>query len=581
MRLTPVRRRHFVIDRRTLFAAWTVASVARSLLGTLIPTPQIVTDEIRFIGIANDVAHARFRSPFSTFAIYPFDLYPTLLAPIFRWLPEHAYASSKILNAFLISSSCFPAWLLARRVLSHDRARNIALLCLCLPGLGYASTLMAENLYLPLSLWTVELALRWFQRRRIGSGMALTFAGGALLFTKAQGAYVLAALALLPFIPAFGGTVTSRVRWIGKLLLIGLGALSLFAATVFGRLGITLWGRLSDPVTWLGYYAMYLHSDRPRQWFREGLGWIANLFASGSELLPGIGIAVFLAAVMSFKSRRRAARLLGPLCLLLWVAFTREGIRLALYFDGALNVHERYTVQLLPILVILAADAVERRGLKDMRSPLLASAAAAMTIALIVARRVSSDHLVNDCPGLSWIRLLPLGSTSLALTLITCVASLWLLVCLPSPRRLFVGVVLTTVLTSAGMAISQRALAWSNHDLKMSLVPFAKLLAARGSSVFFLSDGLDIWQVWMAEAFTNEGEGYAYCAKRDHEWCYDAGLSEGRLNALGDLPPKSILIVGDPLRLVGEVVGQSDGFRAYQLDGRSPMLLGAHGTERH
>jgi hypothetical protein len=58
-------------------------------------------------------------------------------------------------------------------------------------------------------------------------------------------------------------------------------------------------------------------------------------------------------------------------------------------------------------------------------------------------------------------------------------------------------------------------------------VPFAKHLARAGEPIYFLVNELDIWQIWMAEAFTNEGEGKAYCFGIN-EQPYQRGASSRR-----------------------------------------------------
>src|SRR5271163_2972927 len=92
---------------RLLTAAWVLAAAMRAGVGLSIPCPQIVTDEIRFIGLADEVAHGTWRAPFSPFRDYPFGMYSAVIAPLVRAAPAEAYAAIKVFNAFLMTSLCF------------------------------------------------------------------------------------------------------------------------------------------------------------------------------------------------------------------------------------------------------------------------------------------------------------------------------------------------------------------------------------------------------------------------------------------------------------------------------------------
>jgi len=85
--------------------------------------------------------------------------------PLFLSLPyavtshvSDAYDWARVVNAFLMCSAVFPAYLLARRVVRPAAALVAAALAVALPPMVYVGALMTENAFYPLFLW-LALAL--------------------------------------------------------------------------------------------------------------------------------------------------------------------------------------------------------------------------------------------------------------------------------------------------------------------------------------------------------------------------------------------------------------------------------------
>ncbi len=546
----------------------------RAGVGLSIPCPQIVTDEIRFIGLANDVAHGTWGHPFSRFRDYPFGMYSALIAPLVRAAPAGAYAAIKVFNAFLMASLCFPVWLLARRMLRRRAALAVALLSLCLPALGYASDVMAENLFYPLFLWVLELALRWRTSRSLRVGFLVAVTGAALALTKAQGWLVLGAIVALPMVPAFGGRARLRAAW--ALRFGAVVAVAGLASVVWAyvRFGGELWGHLGEPRTWLGYYAIYLHRPEPRQFAGELRLWGASLLGAGGELAPLVGIAWLAAAVdAAWRGRRRAARLLAPLTLVLWLAFTRDGIRLALYFDRGMRVHERYSACLAPLLLLLAAEALVRRGIN--RRSILAALAAGAIVAAFTLPPVISPHLVEESPGLSWLSgfapkraPLVLGAAGAAFA-----AAIWWV---ERPAALAGALAVGMLGTSAGMARAQRRLVAEDMGAHRELIPLAQRLAREGRRFVILTDGFEIHAVWNAEMFSNEGEGNELCFDDRSGFCARLDLdAQGQVSRLERLPPGTLVVTREPVLLDAPVWAREGAVWVYEMNGQAVRRLAA------
>jgi hypothetical protein len=491
-----------------------------------------------------------------------------------RVAPAEAYPAIKVFNAFLMASLCFPVWLLARRMLRRRAALAVALLSLCLPALGYASDVMAEDLFYPLCLWVLELALRWRVNRSLRTGFLLALSGAALALTKAQGCLVLGAIVALPLLPAFGGRARFRAAWMLRFgaaaVLAGLAS----AVWAYARFGGELWGRLLEPWTWLGYYASYLHLPGPHRFGAELRLWGASLLGAGGELAPAIGIAsLWAAADAAWRGRRRAARLLAPLVILLWIAFTRDGIRLALYSDHAMRVHERYSACLAPLLLLLAAEALVRRGIH--RRPILVALAAGVIIAAFVLPPVISPHLVEESPGLSWLsgfapKRAPLMFGAAAVVF---AALIWWV---ERPAVLAAVLAVAMIGTSAGMARAQRRLVAEDMGAHRDLIPLAQRLAREGRHFVVLSDGFDIHAVWNAEMFSGEGEGNELCFDDRRGFCARLEVNaKGEVPRLGSLPPGTLVVTREPALLDAAVWAHEGMVWVYEMNGQAVRRLAA------
>src|SRR5581483_4482834 len=74
-------------------------------------------------------------------------VYPLLLSPVYAILGpiKDVYEWARVVNALVMCSAVFPAYLLARRVVRHGYALAAAALSVALPALVYVGTLMTEN----------------------------------------------------------------------------------------------------------------------------------------------------------------------------------------------------------------------------------------------------------------------------------------------------------------------------------------------------------------------------------------------------------------------------------------------------
>ncbi len=118
----------------------------------------VMTDELLYAKLATSIADTGSPLPRvhgSSIAVYN-QLYPLLLAPLYGALsPPEAFRAAHVLNAFLMVSAVFPAYLLGRRVLSRPWALAAAGLSVLVPWMVLTGFLMTESAAYPAFLWAV------------------------------------------------------------------------------------------------------------------------------------------------------------------------------------------------------------------------------------------------------------------------------------------------------------------------------------------------------------------------------------------------------------------------------------------
>jgi hypothetical protein len=137
---------------------WIVSAVALTELATRV-RDWVHADEIVYERLAISIARTHSLAPqIGRAAIHNYaQLYPLLIAPIFaHGLVPADLRSAESLNAWLMSSACIPAFLLARRVTGRSWAAYlVAVLAVCMPWILYTSMLLTEVVAYPAFLWTM------------------------------------------------------------------------------------------------------------------------------------------------------------------------------------------------------------------------------------------------------------------------------------------------------------------------------------------------------------------------------------------------------------------------------------------
>jgi hypothetical protein len=143
------------------------ASVAvHALLAGAIHGPFVFMDELGYERMAQSFARTGHLALFGKGGLAYSPLYPIVISPIYVLTSSArvAYEWAKVANSVLISLSVFPAYAIARSVLSRPRAVGVAALSLVAPLTAYSGFEMSESLAYPLFLVAIWAMLRAVSR---------------------------------------------------------------------------------------------------------------------------------------------------------------------------------------------------------------------------------------------------------------------------------------------------------------------------------------------------------------------------------------------------------------------------------
>jgi hypothetical protein len=373
-----------------LLVAYLVLLTLYAWQTTRIPSPWIFTDELKWSLLSRSIAHTGHPAIRET-AAPSSSIYSYFLAPAW-WAGATApgYAAAKYLNAIVMTATLFPAYGLARLVVSRRASLLVAVASAAIPSLALTGVLMPES-----------LAYFW-------STLAIYLVGRALLRPSA--------LSIGPAIVAV--LIAPSVRGQLQVLTVAAAiAAAVFAATSpRGRATIATWTvaqRVGAIVLALGLllaadvtvahhsYEWFIGTHFWHRAFTYGL-WAFGALAIGVGVLP-----VLLALAWAFgapASTREDRALLG----LLVGATAGFGLYTAvkasyLSTTFAIRVEERNLIYLSPLVFLAATRAV--LPLRIRLVP-LALAAAATGYLIWSTPYHAYEHLYSDAFGLSILQWL-------------------------------------------------------------------------------------------------------------------------------------------------------------------------------
>ena len=318
----------------------------------------VMTDELLYAKLATSIADTL--SPLPTvhgaaIGVYS-QLYPLLLAPLYGTLSApDAFRAAHVVNAFVMASAAFPAFLLARQVVGRAWSLTAAALSILVPWMILTGFVMTESAAYPAFLWALlglQVAIVEPSPRRD------LLAAGALVLAALARTQFLALVLVLPLAVLAVETVDARRVGRGARLafekhrvLAGLYALGALAAAVVAV--------VDSAGGVLGVYAVTVEEG---SLLPSGVWSVAarhlDAVAIGCGLVPLVlGGGWVLAAAVRPLSRREHA--LATLTLLTVVVLTFEVASFGVRF-GADVVRDRYLFYVVPLLLVGTAAALAR-----------------------------------------------------------------------------------------------------------------------------------------------------------------------------------------------------------------------------
>lgn len=343
-------------------------------------TPTLFSDEIEFTQFSRSIAdtgHAVSRTAGASASLYEY-----LAAPAW-WLddPSSAYGAIKLLGVLLMTAAIFPAYGIARLVVSRPYALFAAVGAAAVPALSYSPFLVEEPLAYPVSTLALLLIARAAASpTRLAVGAAV---GACILalYVRTQLAVLLPVLAVVFAVRLWRGDRFRRWRgtwtawdWVGAAAL-AVGLAVVLSAAI---------GRRSS--TW--YVATGFNKSRMLEY---GL-WAGGALAIGIGVLPLIATLVALVRPRDEPRNERTDAFVATTVAAL-AAFGLYTAVKAAYLSRtfALVIAERNLIYLCPLLFAGTALALERR-----RASIVAIVAAtAFAVYLVVSTPYALDRYPN------------------------------------------------------------------------------------------------------------------------------------------------------------------------------------------
>jgi hypothetical protein len=519
-------------------------------------SPSIFSDEIEFTQISRGIAQSgmpsRLGEPSSFGSLYTF-----LVAPAWWLDPEAAWEAAKLIGVLVMTAAIFPAYGLARLVVSRGWAVAAAIGAVAAPPLAYGPYLLEEPLAYPYSttaLWATAVAVARPSRARIALAAALALVAP---FVRGELAVLLAVFAAGMFVLLWRTARFARWRsgwnrwdWAGAGILAVGAALAVSAAA----------GHRSD--AW--YTATGFEKHRTLD---HGV-WSLAAMTIGLAVLPVV------ATVAAFASRKVRATPEG-------LAFVTIGIAACVSFTAYAAVKgaflstrfadlivERNVIYLVPI-VVAATAAVLARPLATV--PALAAGFVLALLLVLSAELRLEQYPYFEAPSLAIAALAnrnfswDAGDIQRALV-VAAVVSVALLLARSSVRSRTAGLAIAVVAACCVTAWALTAEIYASRGLNL----FAERLdqatpkprdwvdRATGSEpTLFLGQqlGKDTNPIWLLEFWNNA---------IDRIWSLDGtaplpslspnlGAPDGRLDPD---PGVRWVVTGNGVEVVGERVGE-------------------------
>jgi dolichyl-phosphate-mannose-protein mannosyltransferase len=406
-----------------------------------------MTDELQVARLAESIAAHRSPVPQIHGSYYGAlaQLYPLLLAPAFGLLSAPtAETTAHALNALLLSSAGWPAYLLARAV-TRSRAAGLAAAALTVftPWLVLTSTLLTENAAYPAFVWAIYLAHRtlstpsWWNDALALVGLGLAF------FARTQLLVLALALPLAVLLHAGPRRAVKRHP-----LLAGAYAAALAVACLL------LWrGSLGAVV---GNYAVPFSGDLLPPGLAASAAEHLTRVIVGACVVPFVLATSWMLIVLA-RRRRDAAHAFATLYVVCVPLLSVEVASFDLRFTPHGFDQDRYLFYLVPLFAVGAASAlVARDAYRRIAALSLALAAAVAWLVWQFGNYHDAAVIFWAAPGAAAPPLFPGDAALPAAAVVLVIAALALLWRAPRAALVYVAVLVSALGAAQAVYVFQR-----------------------------------------------------------------------------------------------------------------------------
>jgi len=478
--------------RRALTALIAIAGTSAAIrigLGAVVPAPFVFLDELGYEQMARSFAHGGHFLLYGKSGLAYSPIYPILLSPIYALTSSAsaAYEAVKVANAVLMSLSVFPAYGIARSILTRRQSLVVAALAAIAPLMAYASLEMSENAAYPLSLLAVWATLRALRQPNRQNDVVLLVAIGLAAAARLQlVALVPAALTAILLVALFEPASGRRRRHVVMRALldhqvlfgvVAIGVVVALARTTVNGGSLPLAGRYSN----VGH-AHASVTDIARV--------IVNHIA-GLDLAVGVipfACALLMTYVLARVGFPRDGLLFGAVALALTAWLLIEvGFDAAAFDQGKVRLptgqlrgddprfHERYLIYVVPFFLIALVAAIQLRRVVPRRVHLAIALGSAALPAVIPYHSYINDALVADSPALQFLadvhksHLVAISHATITAVVLASVLSAVYLLSFMGPHRPLALVVVVAVLLVLSAAYVGRIRSAGRGSLTLNL----------------------------------------------------------------------------------------------------------------
>jgi hypothetical protein len=342
----------------SLIIIYLICSIVRFYWSSLLPGPVVMGDELTYKTAAESFFRFGdfYKLSYSGFRVVMGNILYQYVISFSFYFGGHYYIGSKAMNAVLISTTIFPAFLIARCFIRGKMPLLAVIMVTLLPANLYANYIMPESLFFPLFLFSFYFIYRSMIWSRLGDSLIGGLCLALLFLVKPHAmALVVAFILVVVILIGFARHLSiCRINMVRSMSITISGAIiSFFVVTllikgrinlseVFGMYGYYGWNLATKPVEIIGS-------------FKDLLRMITSHLA-GFLFLYGVPVVVVMISTsQSFKDKDFKSfvfLLWGSIVFLSFFVMTLKFTVDFREFEHMMRLHGRYYFFVVPFFLI-------------------------------------------------------------------------------------------------------------------------------------------------------------------------------------------------------------------------------------